>query len=203
MKKKILGSTILLATLSSSLIVTSFGLNENTKPISAEDKKIIPISYQIKHWSQTFIDQLSKNHNVQGMFSEKDLNAPVKTEDFKNIVKLVLDTEYKGEPDSMTREVVVGELMEIWSEKTGHDLDKIPTIKMVIYSDMEKINSSYYHAITAAYMRNISKGRGGGIFDPKTTVTYGELAALIYNTSESIRTETKTNVLPIFRGAFF
>ncbi len=200
MKNKLLGSTILLATLSSSLTFTSFGLNENTKPISAEDKEIIPISYQIKHWSQTFIDQLSKKHNVQIMFNEKDLNAPVKTEDFQNIVKLLLDTEYKGEPDSMTREAVVGELMEIWSEKTGHDLDKIPTIKMVLYSDMEKINSSYYHAVTAAYMKNIAKGRGGRIFDPKTNVTYGELAALIFNTSESIRTEAKADVQPIIKG---
>jgi hypothetical protein len=201
MKKKLLGSTILSATLCSSLILTSFGLDD-IKPISAEDKKVIPISYQIKHWSLTFIDQLSKNYNVQGMFNEKDLNAPVKTEDFQNIVKLVLDTEYKGKPDSMTREAVVGELMKIWSQKTGHELDKIPTIRMVIYTDMEKINSNYYHAVTAAYMKNIAKGRGGGIFDPKTTVTYGELAALIYNTSESIHTETKTDVQPIVKGRF-
>jgi len=199
MKNKLFGSTIVLATLSSSLIFTSFGL-DNIKPISAEDKKVIPISYQFKHWSQTFIDQLSKNHNVQGMFDEKDLNVPAKTEDFLNIVKQVLDAEYKGKPDSMSREAVVGELMKIWSQKTGHELDKIPTIKMVLYTDMEKINSNYYHAVTAAYMKNIAKGRGGGIFDPKTTVTYGELAALIYNTSESIRTETKTDIQPIVKG---
>lgn len=201
MKNKLFGSTILIAALSSSLVFTSFGLND-IKPISVEDNKIIPVNYQIKHWSQTFIDQLSKNHNVQGMFNEKDLNAPVKTEDFQNIVKLVLDAGYNGKPDSMTREAVVGELMKLWSQKTGQELDKIPTIKMVIYTDMEKINSSYYQAVTAAYMKNIAKGRGGGIFDPKTTVTYGELAALILNTSESIRTESKSNVQPIVKGRF-
>ena len=201
MKNKLFGSTILIATLSSSLVFTSFGLDD-IKTTSAENVKIVPISYQIKHWSQTFIDQLSKNHNVQEIFNEKDLNSAVKTEDFQNIVKLVLDAGYNGKPDSMTREAIVGELMKLWSQKTGLELDKIPTIKMVIYTDMEKINSSYYQAVTAAYMKNIAKGRGNGIFDPKTTVTYGELAALILNTSESIRTETKTNVQPIVKGRF-
>lgn len=90
------------------------------------------------HWSQVFIDQLSKDYNVESIFSEKDLNTAIKAEDYQNIVRMVLDAEYNGTPDAMTREAVVYELMKIWADKTGQNLDEIATIRMIIYSDTEK-----------------------------------------------------------------
>ncbi|KNY25836.1 BsuPI-related putative proteinase inhibitor [Pseudobacteroides cellulosolvens] len=201
MRKKLLGSTILLLTLSSSLMFTSYGQTKNIQPISSGNKVVVS-GKQIKHWSQTYIDQLSKNHDAQSLFKGKDLNSIVKADTFKNIVSLVFDAEYDSTSQTLTREAVVYELMKIWSQKTGQDLDKIPTIKMILYSDMGKINAKYHQAITAAYMKNIAKGRGGRIFDPKTGITYGELAALVFNTSEAIRKEVKPDVKPIAKGRF-
>ena len=137
MRKKIIGSTILTVALSSALIIPSLGQTTQVTPISAEDAKIIPISYRM-HWSQVFIDQLSKDYNVESIFSEKDLNTAIKAEDYQNIVRMVLDAEYNGTPDAMTREAVVYELMKIWADKTGQNLDEIATIRMIIYSDTEK-----------------------------------------------------------------
>ena len=201
MKKRVFGTTVLLATLSSSLMFTSYGQTKNIEPISSGNK-VIMSEKQVKHWSQTYIDQLSKNNNLQALYKGKDLDSLVKADSFKDIVRLVFDPEYNSAPKSTTRESVVYELMKIWSEKTGQDLDKIPAIKMILYSDMEKIDTKYHQAITAAYMKDIAKGRGGRIFDPKTGITYGELAALIFKTSESIRNEAKPDIQPIVKGRF-
>jgi len=201
MRKKIIGSTILTVALSSVLIIPSLGQTTQVTPISAEDAKIIPISYRM-HWSQVFIDQLSKDYNVESIFSEKDLNTAIKAEDYQNIVRMVLDAEYNGTPDAMTREAVVYELMKIWADKTGQNLDEIATIRMIIYSDTEKIDPKYNHAITVAYMRDVAKGRGEGIFAPKSDVTYGELAALIFNTAEAIEKENQPDVQPIDEEKF-
>lgn len=201
MRKRIFGTTVLLVTLSSSLMFTSYGLTKNIQTISSGNKAIVSRNH-FKHWSQTYIDQLSKNSNLQSLYKGKDLNSLVKADSFKDIIRCVFDPKYNSAPKSITRESVVYELMKIWSEKTGQDLDKIPVIKMILYSDMEKINSKYHQAITVAYMKDIAKGRGGRIFDPKTGITYGELAALIFKTSESIRNEAKPNIQPIVKGRF-
>ena len=113
-----------------------------------------------------------------------------------------MDAEYNGAPDAMTREAVVYELMKVWAEKTGQDLDQIATIKMIIYSDTEQFDPKYNHAITVAYMKDVAKGRGGGIFDPKSDVTYGELAALIFNTAEAVKKEKEPDVQPIAEERF-
>jgi len=201
MRRKIIGSTFLSVALSSMLIVPSFGQDVEVRPVSAVGNEIIPISYQM-HWSQVFIDQLSKDYDTDSIFGGKDLNTAVEAEDYQNIVRIVLDAEYKGAPDTMTREAVVYELMKIWADKTGQDLDQIATIRMIIYSDTDQIDPKYNHAITVAYMRDVAKGRGGGIFAPKSNVTYGELAALIFNTAEAVEKEKESDAQPIAEERF-
>lgn len=202
MRKGIIGKIILPVAITSVFTATSFAQTANMMPISAEDVEVIPISYQIKHWSEIFIDQLSKNYDIKEIFGEKDLNSVIETKDFQNIVKLVLDKDYNGTPDAVTREATVHELMQIWANKTGKDINKIPVIKMIIYADMEQVDTKYYQSIMVAYMRNVAKGRGGDIFDPKTGVTYGELAALIFNTAKSIEEEKEADVQPIAKDRF-
>ncbi|HOQ38157.1 MAG TPA: BsuPI-related putative proteinase inhibitor [Acetivibrio sp.] len=201
MRKKLIGCTIISVALSSALIVPAFGQTIEVRPISADDNPVIPISLRM-HWSQMFIDQLSKDYNIESLFSGKDLNAAIKAEDYLNIVKIVFDAEYNTTPDSMTREAVVHELIKLWADKTGKDLDNIATIKMIIYSDTEKIDPKYNQSVTLAYMNDIAKGRGDGIFDPKADVTYGELAALIFNTAEAIAEEKKPDVETVAEERF-
>lgn len=154
------------------------------------------------HWAQKFIDELALEHDMDSVFKDKDLNAYINIEDFQKIVRLVIDEEYEGTPDSSLRESIVYEFTRLWAEKAGTDLDEIATIKMIIYIDTEKIDSKYNHAITVAYMKNIARGRGQGIFDPKTKTTYGELATLVYFTDKAIKAEIEASNPSIVAGKF-
>jgi len=138
------------------------------------------------HWAQKYIDELALKNDISSVFSGKDLNAFITVEDFKKAVKLFIDENYEGSPDSVAREAIVYEFTRLWAERTGNNLDEIMTIQVLIYEDTDKIDPKYNHAITVAYMNEIARGRGNGIFDPKTNTTYGELATLIYFTDKAI-----------------
>jgi len=138
------------------------------------------------HWSQKFLDELALEHDINSIFDGKDLNAFITVEDFQKAIRLFIDEEYDGTPDSIAREAIVYEFTRLWASKAGIDLDDIATIKMLIYADTDKIDAKYNHAITVAYMKDIARGRGQGIFDPKTNTTYGELATLVYFTDKAI-----------------
>ncbi|NLX64195.1 MAG: hypothetical protein GX022_05395 [Clostridiaceae bacterium] len=138
------------------------------------------------HWAVKYVDELALKNDISPVFSVKDLNSYITVEDFQKAVKLFLDENYEGSPDSVAREAIVYEFTRIWAEKTGNNLDEIMTIQVLIYEDTDKIDPKYNHAITVAYLNDIARGRGNGIFDPKTNTTYGELATLIYFTDKAI-----------------
>lgn len=139
------------------------------------------------HWAQKFIDELALEHDIDSVFKDVDLNAYITAEDFQKTVRLVIDEKYEGKPDSLLREAVVYEFTRLWAEKAGTSLDEIVTIQMLIYVDSDQIDPKYNHAITVAYLKDIARGRGQGIFDPKTRTTYGELATLAYFTDKAIK----------------
>lgn len=152
------------------------------------------------HWAQKFIDELALEHDLESVFKDKNLNAYITAEDFQKVVRLVIDEEYEGTPDSLLREAIVYEFTRLWADQVGTNLDEIATIKMIIYIDTDKIDSKYNHAITVAYMKDIARGRGQGIFDPKTKTTYGELATLAYFTDKAIKADTKPEIPSIVAG---
>lgn len=192
MKKKLVRGGIIAGALCMTLTVPTFA--QLQPDLAEKDIKAAPVSYKINHWSQTYIDNLSKNNIVELLFEGKDLDAAISVEDFQKLIKLVIDEKYDRKLDAMTREAVVHEFARIWSEKTGKDLDKVPTIKMIIYSDTNEIDTRYNHSITVAYMKGIAKGKGNGVFDPKGIVSYGEMAALISNTYKAIEDELKARI---------
>ncbi len=172
------------------LMVPTLALAEGIGPTSAGTRDIIPISYgPAKHWAEVYVKQLIEQFDVQSYFVDKELDDTIDAEGFQGLVKLILDKEYGGTPDTITREAVVYELTNIWAQKTGQRLGEIPIIKMLVYSDTDKMDAKYMQGLTLAYMKGIAKGRGKGIFDPKADVTYGEFAALICNTLEAIKNE--------------
>ncbi|HHW30276.1 MAG TPA: hypothetical protein GXX20_01160 [Clostridiaceae bacterium] len=201
MKKHQLRNAIIAGALCTVLTIPVLAKAENMQPLSEEDK-LIPISYKLNHWSEKYIDQLSKEYNAGSVFEDKDLEAAIELEDFDYLVKLVLDEDYDSAPDSLSREAVVHELVKIWAEKTGIDLNDIAVIQMLIYSDTHEIDSRYNHSVTLAYMKKIAIGKGSGIFDPKANVTYGELAALISNTDRAIKNEIDSEKQNISEGKF-
>ncbi len=186
MKSKLLRNTVLTVAVSSAIAVPAFAQNIR---IITNDLEIAPISNVFNHWAEMYLEQLSVKYDTEEIFKDKNLNNHITAEDFKNAVKLAIDKDYENASNSMTREAIVYELTKIWAEKTSKDLDAMPIIKMLIYSDTEDIDVEYIHGVYVAYMHDIAKGRGEGIFDPKENVTYGELAVLINNTINAIEKE--------------
>lgn len=157
-------------------------------PGVAATNDIIPINYEA-HWAQSVVIELSENSEFRDLLNNKNLNSVINLEDFQKAVKILIDEKYEGNADSTTREAVTAELVNIWSQKTGINLNEVPILKMIFYSDFSEIDSKYAQGINVAYMKNIAKGRGEGIFAPKANVTYGELAAFIKKTNQAINGE--------------
>ena len=189
MKKRLFSLAIvfvLVLTLTAS--VFSFAQEILVRPISAPG--MILISSKIPHWAQTYVNQLSKQYDIDPVFANKDLNASITADDFRYLVKLILDDQYDGAPDSVSREAVVHELARLWAEKTNHDLDLIPLIKMIFYTDTDQIDQKYFQGVHVAYMKKIAQGNSQRIFAPKSNTTYGELAALLSNTADAVKNES-------------
>ncbi|MFP4697326.1 MAG: BsuPI-related putative proteinase inhibitor [Eubacteriales bacterium] len=201
MKKSFLGKTIFLGSLCSLLVIPSFAQDVEPRLID-EDSEINPIRHEIGHWAEPYVNQLSSSFDVKNVFEETDLNNAITESDFKELVKLIIDEDYDGSPDSLTREAIVYELTKIWAEKTDKDLEEIAVIQMLIYSDTVDIDLKYKHAVTVAYMMDIAKGRDTGVFDPQAEVTYGEMATLINNTNNAIGKEVNVNNESIVEGKF-
>jgi len=197
MKNNKLKNVIITGALCTFLVTPVFVHGEQIRTIAADIDKVITFSHKPDHWAKPYVDELTDKYKITSVFEAKDLNSAIKLEDFKTLVKLI-DSNYEGIPDSLTREDVVYELTKIWAEKTGQVLESIPVIEMLIYSDTDKIDAKYNHSIMVAYMKGIAKGKDARVFDPKANVTYGELATLICNTTKAIENEKQ----PIIEGKF-
>lgn len=199
--KNILLRKIIISTLCTALI-PSLSLSANAQNLYSKDLEVIPIYYKLGHWSEKFVDQLSQKYEVETVLKDKDLNATITLEEFQKLIILTIDKEYSSKPDALTREAIVDEITRIWAAKTGVVLEEIMTIKMIIYSDTVQIDPLYTHSATVAYMKNIAKGKGTGLFDPKAATTYGELVTLINNAEIAIANDLEGNISPIVKGKF-
>ncbi|MFA5528119.1 MAG: BsuPI-related putative proteinase inhibitor [Peptostreptococcales bacterium] len=182
MKANKVKNVLITGTLCATLLIPTYG--QSTLPA---------------HWAQIQIDQLAAHVDVSLLFQDKNLDNSITSEDFINLIRSTLDEEYDGQPESITREVIVHEMTKIWAAKTNQQLDEIATIKMIIYGDTSEIDPRYNHSVTVAYMKNIAIGKGEGLFDPKADVTYGEIATLINNTDKAIK---DTLEKPIMEGRY-
>ncbi len=189
MKIRWYGKKITAGLLLTVLMVPTFSQGADVNLVS-ENIEIIPVRYEYKHWAQPAVEILSQNYDIGQFFEGKHLNDFISAEDFQILIQKTIDKDYNGVPDALTREAVVYELVKIWAKESHQDLNTIGVIRMLIYSDTDRISPDYNHAITIAYMKNIAKGKGSGIFDPKAKVSYGELAALINNTIAAIEKES-------------
>ncbi|HZJ76708.1 MAG TPA: S-layer homology domain-containing protein [Oscillospiraceae bacterium] len=187
MKKKTIKNIIVVGILFS--IVTMSVFAEVEGPGDLEDKKIIPIIHTEFHWADEYVQKVINTYGVESIFEDRDLNDILSAKEFQNLISLTIDEDYTNILESMTREEVVNELVYTWANKTGNKVEEIPTIKMIVYADMEEIKPEYNHSITVAYMKNIANGKGFGMFVPKTEVTYGEAAAMIIKLETAIEKE--------------
>jgi hypothetical protein len=170
MKKLIPALITILVLLSMSLTVYA----------QSEDLLIMPAKQS--HWSQSYVDYLNENYGTDDFFSGKNLDEYITVDDFTSLIKLTVDRNYAGRPDSTARQALVYECARIWAEKTGQDMDQIAIIQIAPYVDADQIDSRYAHGVYLAYLQEIARGRGNGVFDPKTPATYGELATMVTRT---------------------
>jgi len=139
------------------------------------------------HWAQPQVNYLIENYKVEEVFESIEYDKPIKTDHFQYLIKELIDKDYDSSLDNNTREAVIHELMKLWADKTGKDLENLIVPNMFIYSDRAKIKGKYRKAIISAYRQDIAKGRDSGIFAPKKKVNYGELAVLMINTKRAIK----------------
>lgn len=186
-----------------SLIIAFVLILSTAVPVLAQDKDSDLLTAPDKrHWSQSYVDDLASRHDIDSIFKDKSLDAPIAVEDFGKLIRLVIDEDYQASPESTLREAVVYECARIWAEQTGRDLDQVFIIQIAPYNDTDKMDSKYAHGVYVAYLQDIARGRGNGIFDPKTPATYGELATLISRTNMAIEKELASAPQPIVAGRF-
>ena len=199
MRFRILKKIILTCTLCAALIISTMD-GVSSKEVVTEEFVAVPISMRL-HWAQPFVDKIINKYDVQDFFEQKDLNETIRVDDFVELVKRTINPEYDGELSSISRESVVYEATKIWAALTNNNLDEMPIIKMLIYSDTTDIELEYMHGVYVAWMKDIAKGKGNRIFDPKADFTYGELATLICNTDVAIEKELG-EINPIMKGRY-
>lgn len=176
---------VAVGTLASMLAVSGF----------AVESRPMLISNQYTHWAQSTVVEIVEQYKLEEVFENKDLDSVIKVTDFEKAVKAVINGTYEGTVEAVTREAIVNELVNIWGKQTDTDLAKVPVFAMIFYTDFEKITPEYNSGINIAYMKNIAKGRGDGIFAPKANVTYGELGALLKKTKAAINMEKEIDAI--------
>src|SRR6056297_210142 len=154
---------------------------------------IMPISMELNHWADKYVEQVNNEYGMQDFFKDKDLNSSISPADFENLIQKTLKKDFEYAEEKVSRERAVYEFTKVWAEKTEKDLDNIATIKMLIYEDTTEIDPKYNHSITVAYMKDIAKGKGKRIFDPNTELSYGEAATLVVNTNNAVEEELENN----------
>jgi len=192
MKKTILSLIIALAMLISMPLAA----------FAKSDDPILIMPVKAGHWSQIYVDYLAGKWDISSVFKDKDLDSYITVEDFTKLVQIAIDETYDGAPDSNAREAVVYESARIWAWKTGNSLDDIFIIQIAPYVDTDQMDSKYAHGVYVAYLQEIARGRGNGIFDPKARTTYGELATLVSRTIMAIEQTTASAPQPIMAGRY-
>lgn len=92
MKKLIPALITILVLLSMSLTVYA----------QSEDLLIMPAKQS--HWSQSYVDYLNENYGTDDFFSGKNLDEYITVDDFTSLIKLTVDRNYAGRPDSTARQ---------------------------------------------------------------------------------------------------
>ena len=71
MKNKLLSNAVIAGALCMALSVPSFVLGAEVLPVSAEDKRIVPISHELKHWAEMYVDRLSEGFDIEPVYNDK------------------------------------------------------------------------------------------------------------------------------------
>ncbi|KUG05415.1 hypothetical protein ASZ90_017096 [hydrocarbon metagenome] len=137
-------------------------------PIVAADKN---------HWAQIYVDQLESRYPINETIGDYNLNDYISLDGMNNLLKCTMNSE--AELSSTSRQEVVSKMVDIFSARTGINLDEVLFVALVPFEDFEQINPQYTRNIMYAYSSGLLKGRGNNLMHPADSLTYAEAFVLI------------------------
>jgi hypothetical protein len=90
---------------------------------------------------------------------------------------------------SAGREEIVCKMVDLFSDRTGINLDQVFFIALVPFEDFAQINPDYTRNIMFAYSKGLLKGRGDNLMHPKDDLTYAEALVLTSRLESMIAAE--------------
>ncbi len=129
------------------------------------------------HWAQTYVDQLESRYMVQETMGDYNLNEYISLDDMKSLLKCIMNTEV--ELASTSRQEVVSKMVDIFSARTGINLDEVLFVALVPFEDFDKISPDYTRNIMYAYSSGLLKGRGNSLMAPSDRLSYAEAFVLL------------------------
>jgi hypothetical protein len=129
------------------------------------------------HWAQTYADELQSRYPLSETLGDYDYNAYISRGDLEKLLQCTMNTEVKL--SSTSRQEVVSKMVDIFSARTGINLDEVLFVALVPFKDFDQIRPEYTRNIMYAYSSGLLKGRGDNLMHPAASLTYAETLVLI------------------------
>ncbi len=129
------------------------------------------------HWAQTYVDQLEIRYPVKETMGDYNLNDFISLEGMKRLLRCTINPE--EELYSTSRQEVVSKMVDIFSARSGINLDEVLFVALVPFEDFDQIRPEYTRNIMYAYSSGLLKGRDSNLMCPTDSLTYAEALVLI------------------------
>jgi hypothetical protein len=139
------------------------------------------------HWAQTYADQLQTRYAVNQVLGEYNLDDYISADAMESLMKCTMNSALKLKHGS--REEIVSKMVDLFSDRTGINLDQVFFIALVPFEDFAQINPDYTRNIMFAYSKGLLKGRGDNLMHPKDDLTYAEALVLTSRLESMIAAE--------------
>lgn len=139
------------------------------------------------HWAQTYADQLQTRYAVNQVLGEYNLDDYISADAMESLMKCTMNSALELKHGS--REEIVSKMVDLFSDRTGINLDQVFFIALVPFEDFAQINPDYTRNIMFAYSKGLLKGRGDNLMHPKDDLTYAEALVLTSRLESMIAAE--------------
>lgn len=139
------------------------------------------------HWAQTYADQLQTRYPIHEVLGDYNLDDYISADAMESLLSCTMNSNL--ELINSSRQEVVSKMVDIFSDRTGIDLDEVLFVALVPFEDFAQINPDYTRNIMYAYSSGLLKGRGNNLMYPKDKLTYAEAMVLTKRLENMIAAE--------------
>ena len=118
---------------------------------------------------------------------EYNLDDYISADAMESLMKCTMNSALELKHGS--REEIVSKMVDLFSDRTGINLDQVFFIALVPFEDFAQINPDYTRNIMFAYSKGLLKGRGDNLMHPKDDLTYAEALVLTSRLESMIAAE--------------